>query len=117
MPDVSYQVAKSLFKQREYNASHLAYEKELARHVNLNATYLCDLFKKETGITLNKYIKSCKIEASKNMLQYSDYSPGDIAQYLGFSSHSHFISVFKAETGMTPKQFRDLNYRTHFSHQ
>lgn len=90
---------------------------ELADHVHLNTTYLCDLFKKETGLTLNKYIKGCKIDAAKNMLQYSDYPPGDIALYLGFSSHSHFISVFKSETGITPKQFRDMNYRTHFSNQ
>jgi AraC-like DNA-binding protein len=87
---------------------------EIAEHVHLNKTYLCGLFKKETGLTIGDYILKRKIEAAQNMLRYSDYSPVDISNYLGFSSHSHFITVFKKETHMTPRQYRTANYRVHF---
>jgi AraC-like DNA-binding protein len=30
-----------------------------------------------------------------------------IAEELGFSSFSHFNKIFKAQTGITPRQFRD----------
>lgn len=87
----------------------------LAKHLDLNKTYLCKLFKKEVGITIGDYIKKLKIEAASNMLVYSDYSPSDISNYFSFSSHSHFINVFKAETGLTPNQYRNVNYGKHFS--
>lgn len=33
----------------------------------------------------------------------------EIANYLSFSSQSHFIQLFKDFTGMTPKKYRDLH--------
>ena len=44
------------------------------------------------------------------MLRYSNFSYGEIAAYLAFSSQSHFIRVFKAHTGYTPKEYRDRFY-------
>lgn len=77
----------------------------MAEHISLSKTYMCSLFKKQTGITIVQYIKNKKIEAAQNMLLSSGYTPVAVSNYLGFSSHSHFIATFKSVTGMTPKQF------------
>lgn len=53
-----------------------------------------------------------KIAAAKRTLQFTDQSYTQIADLLAFSSQSHFIQVFRAQTGYTPKQYRDLTFRT-----
>jgi Transcriptional regulator containing an amidase domain and an AraC-type DNA-binding HTH domain len=69
------------------------------------------LFKKEKGITISDYIRNTKIEASKVLLQYYDLSVTEIAEYLAFSSPSHFIKIFKNNTGFTPEIYRKNNFR------
>ena len=83
----------------------------LAEQVGLNRSYLSTLFKKETGQTLSQYILSKRIEAAQNMLRFSDYTYAEIATALAFSSQSHFIRVFRAQTGYTPKEFRNRFFR------
>lgn len=79
---------------------------DLAAHVELNESYLSVLFKKETGESISDYIRRRRVEAAEGMLRYSDYSCSDIANYLAFCSQSHFISVFRKATGLTPGQYR-----------
>ncbi len=95
-----------------YNHLHEAIRTEdLAEHTGLNRSYLSTLFKKETGQTVSGYILSKRMEAAKNMLKFSDYSYAEIASILAFSSQSHFIRAFRAQTGYTPKEFRDKYFR------
>ncbi|MBR1724727.1 MAG: helix-turn-helix domain-containing protein [Ruminococcus sp.] len=84
---------------------------ELADKLGLTPQYLSKLFKQEVGVTISDYIMSRRIQAAKNMLKFSDYSPLDIGNYLNFSSHSHFISCFRKHTGMTPRQYRESYFR------
>ncbi|MCR5808997.1 MAG: helix-turn-helix domain-containing protein [Clostridiales bacterium] len=43
----------------------------------------------------------------ERLLRYSDRSAAAIGAYLGFSSHSHFIRVFKKYEGVTPNEYRE----------
>ncbi|MBR1743969.1 MAG: helix-turn-helix transcriptional regulator [Lachnospiraceae bacterium] len=87
---------------------------DIAEHLELSESYLSRLFKKEVGMSVSDYIREQKIERAKNLLRHSDFSLIDIANHLSFSSQSHFIQVFKSQTGITPKAFRDKFYRTHW---
>ena len=98
-----------------YNHLHEAISVEgIAAHIGIHPTYLSKLFMKETGQSLSVYIRKKRIQTARNMLVYSNYSCAEIAQYLAFSSSSHFASVFKEETGMTPLKYRRENYRKHW---
>lgn len=70
----------------------------------VNKHYLSHYFKKETGFSISEYIKTQKIVAAKKLLR-SGSSVTQTALSLGFSSDSHFISVFKQMTGTTPKKY------------
>ena len=99
----------------DYIYSHIHYRitvAELAEYLNLSESYLSKLFSKEMGISLSQYILDLKIEKAKNLLQYSDYNIVEIANYLSFSSQSHFIQVFSKKTGLTPHKYRTRNFRT-----
>lgn len=84
---------------------------DLAARTGLNRSYLSTLFKKETGSSISAYILSKRIEAAKNMLKFSEYSFAEISAILAFSSQSHFIRVFKAHTGYTPRAYRNQFFR------
>ena len=86
-------------------------ENDIADHVSLSPSYLSRLFETEVGVTISAYIAIKRVETAQNMLKYSDFSSADIANYLAFTSHSHFISVFRKYTGMTPNEFRKKYYR------
>jgi len=82
----------------------------IADALSLNPSYLSKLFKQEMGKTISKYIRDQKIAIACNMLRHLDESSLSIANYLGFSSQSHFIQVFKKSVGMTPEEYRKNNY-------
>ena len=82
---------------------------DVAKKLGVNRSYLSSLFVKETGSSLSSFIRREKINASANMLRFSDYTYSDIAEYFGFASQSHFIQCFRKEMGLTPKEFRKKN--------
>jgi len=91
--------------------------RDLAKHVKRNESYLSVSFRAETGKSISEYIREKKIEAAQNMLKYADFSCLSIANYLAFSSQSHFIKVFKDQTGLTPASYRKKVFRTNWSKQ
>lgn len=99
---------------KDYIYSHIKEKitvEELAIELGVSASYLSRLFKKEVGVPLSTYVRDKKIEVAKDLLQFSSQSMIDIANYLSFSSQSHFIQQFKAVVGMTPKKYQDSHHR------
>ena len=84
----------------------------LADHTGLSTNYLSRIFKQNLGVSVSDYIREQKIEKATHLLRYSDKSIVDIANYLAFSSQSHFIQTFESFTGLTPKKYRDKYYKS-----
>ena len=91
---------------REHLTDDLSVE-TMAKDLYVNRTYLSTKFKKETGYTLTEYIQMQRIDKAKELLLQTDRSILEIATYLGFSSQGYFQNVFKKQTGLTPKEFRN----------
>ena len=77
----------------------------LAQELSLNKSYLCKLFKKDTGMTLTDYIYDQKIKQAKRLLLEETYPLSEIGTFLGFPSQSYFIQIFKRVTGTTPSRW------------
>lgn len=108
-------ISKSIVMCMDYVYNHIHDRitvNDLAEFTGLSPSYLSRLFKKELGIAVSDYIREKKIEKAQNLLKYSDFSFIEIANYLAFSSQSHFIQTFEKLVGMTPKKYRDHYYRT-----
>ncbi len=88
---------------------------EIAAELDVHPNFLSSLFQTQEGISLYQYILQQKIDLTKNLLTYSNYSYIEIAHYLGFTSQSHLGSRFKEITGMTLKQYRDTYKKEEFS--
>lgn len=85
---------------------------ELAKDVGVSKEYLQKLFKQHEGIPVTAYVIDKKLEAACNMLIFSDRKISEIADYLHFSSVSHFSLVFKRKKGQSPKEYRRMHQRT-----
>lgn len=83
--------------------------KDIADELGFSRTYLCNQFRKQTGITLSQYILNEKILEAQRLLLFTNKSLVDIAMNLNFSSQSHFQLSFKKVTSETPMQFRLKN--------
>lgn len=75
----------------------------------INKTYLSDLFKKETGQTVVKYILRSRLNLAKKEL---DENPEQdlytVAINAGFSNEYYFIRCFKKQFGITPGSYAKL---------
>lgn len=80
---------------------------ELARSLFISRTYLAAKFKEETGMTLTDFILREKAEEAKRLLRHTDKPLSLIADYLGYSSQSHFSRAFKKYTNQTPREYRE----------
>ncbi|MEK5033892.1 helix-turn-helix domain-containing protein [Paenibacillus sp. FSL R7-0302] len=94
---------------RNYIYNHL-YEElplgRLAEYAGMSASYLSQLFKKETGTAISDYIQQQRVEEAKRLIQQPGITLSDIATRLHFNDQSYFTKVFKKYTGLTPRQFK-----------
>ena len=65
-------------------------------------------FKGVYGTTIHQYLKECRINAAKRLLQESDQSVLEIANAVGYENGSKFTSAFKESTGVTPSAYRKV---------
>ncbi|MCS3794806.1 helix-turn-helix domain-containing protein [Niastella sp. OAS944] len=77
--------------------------------LNLSPNYLSDLLQKSTGKSTVEHIHLELIEKAKSLLWGSEGSISEIAYELGFEHPSHFTKIFKAKTGKSPSEYRNLN--------
>ena len=84
---------------------------KMAQEFFLSRPYLSAKFKRETGQTLTDFILNEKTEEAKRLIRYTDKSLPAISAYLGFSSQSHFIRVFRKYAGSNPREYLE-KFRT-----
>jgi len=77
---------------------------ELESLFYINKYYLCELFKKTTGLTINTYHNSRRLLRAKELLQQG-LTVSETASRVGYNSDSHFIKTFKKFVGTTPKNY------------
>lgn len=79
----------------------------LATTLNVSASYLSTLFKKETGKTLTEYVNGRRIEYAKKLLKTTNLQIQTVAGLCGIDDVHYFSKMFKNEVGLTPKIFRE----------
>lgn len=79
----------------------------IAEKFYLSKFYISHLFKKDTNSTLHQYILKKRLTLSKRFIE-SDIAISEVCAKCGFQDYSHFFRAFKAEFGITPKQYLSL---------
>ncbi|MDJ0796040.1 MAG: helix-turn-helix domain-containing protein [Calothrix sp. MO_167.B12] len=100
---------------QSYFASDQPLEKGLptiddcGKALNMSGAYLSDLLRAETGRSAKDHIHSYLIDHAKTALLNSTDSVSQIAVGLGFEYPQNFSKLFKAKTGMSPSEYRNLD--------
>ncbi len=98
---------KYMETEKPYLNSQLSIS-ELAEKLNMPSNHLSQIINEQTGKNFFEFINSFRVEEVK--LQISDnqdkkFTLLAIAFDSGFNSKSSFNSIFKKQTGLTPKQY------------
>lgn len=89
----------------------LKFSEYLSQKLNLDYTYLANLFSDVSGTTIEKFLISHKIERVKELLVYNELNLTEIAYKLHYSSVAHLSTQFKKVTGLTPSHFKHLRVK------
>ena len=85
---------------------------EISDELEMNYSYLGRLFKKETGMSINKYYLKLKINLAIQLLYSTNMNISQISEHLNFPNPYYFSRVFKQVTGYAP-----VNYQRQFNFQ
>jgi AraC family transcriptional regulator len=78
----------------------------IARRVGFTADHLARAFKRSFGVSIHQYVLHRRVERAKALLRDRSHSIAEVALACGFATQSHFTSVFKSRTGLTPRAYR-----------
>jgi len=88
---------------------------DLAAVGGVHPVHLSREFRKRYHVTIGEYIRKRRIEHASGLLSNTEMPMAEIASTCGFSDQSHFCSLFKKHSGMTPAKFRDMSSRPSIS--
>lgn len=83
----------------------------LSDKLNLDYTYLSNIFSEVKGITIQQFIIVNKIERVKELLLYNEMNLTEIAYKLHYSSVAHLSNQFKKVTGLSPSYYKQLKQK------
>jgi DNA-binding LacI/PurR family transcriptional regulator/AraC-like DNA-binding protein len=82
---------------------------KMARELMVSKSHLVRQAKELTGYTIQTLHETLKIEQAKNLLQVESLKLHEIAARLGFQNQNYFSTVFKKNTGMSPRAWAKRN--------
>ncbi len=85
--------------------------KRAAEEVFLSPNYLGAIYKKATGQSFHDYVTSCRMNKAKELLGQPGNTVSRVAQEVGISGTSYFVTLFKSAYGMTPGEYQEMLHR------
>jgi len=95
-----------LENRQYYNLS----AKELELHLDMNYSYLCNVFKSKTGFTIHDYNAQIFINKAIHYMRSSNRSISEISEMLGFNNPFYFNKVFRKVMNCSPSVYLSQIY-------
>ncbi|GFZ33015.1 hypothetical protein CSC2_35410 [Clostridium zeae] len=81
--------------------------KLISEKLFITRTYLSEIFSKNLGISIKKYLNMVRMERAKNLIKMNNLKSYEVANKLGFKDIEYFSKVFKQYTSMTPTEYKN----------
>lgn len=99
-----------LLMQRALDFIHKNYSQDIslsdvANYVYLSEHYFGSIFKNNMKEGFVQYLNTVRLDEAIRLLQTGLYSVKEISYKVGYKNCNYFIKLFKAYTGVTPKQY------------
>ena len=82
---------------------------EIAGAVGLNASYLCRVFKKETGENPFAYVNRLRMERAAALISGGEVYVKQVAASVGIDDPFYFTRMFKKHFGVAPSEYLKRN--------
>ena len=108
---LSAEDTESLQNVVSYIADHYAFNLPLERLANIacmSETKLKSCFKRQFGCSVTQYIQARRMSQAEHLLINTDFTMGQIAQMIGYTTSSRFAELFKKSTGILPIEYRKI---------
>ena len=101
-----HRLAEKILLYIRSNAAEIRSNEELASVFGYHPIYIAAVVKEQTGKSLHRTILDERIRLACRFLRSTDHSIEQIAFDTGFSSRSHFCTVFRRIKSVTPLAYR-----------
>jgi two-component system response regulator YesN len=81
--------------------------KDISVYAHLSTSYMCTMFKNETGRTLNQYITEFRMARAKDLLDDPRNKIVEVAGQVGYNDSNYFSKTFRKAFGMSPSEYRE----------
>jgi len=99
-------VINSILKYVDRNYGKEISLKTLSETYHINAAYLGQLFKRETGEFFSGYLNRYRIGKAKDLLKDPTVKESDIVARVGYTNINYFSNLFKKVVGIYPSEYR-----------
>src|SRR5258705_12439144 len=103
-----FRIEKAVHLLNENSSRTLA---DLAHGCTLSISRLSYLFKVNTGVTVGKFRRNCRLQEAMKMLATTNMPIKQIAYELGYHHTSSFVRAFERHTGVSPGDYRKYESR------
>lgn len=103
---------KTVIQFMEANLERKISLTELAGAANLSRSYLCDLFKTETGLSPGEYVRRMRMEKASRLLATTLLSVKQVMAMTGYDNRSDFVLYFRRYFDCTPTEYRTGAYNS-----
>lgn len=93
----------------DYISAHYQEEislESLSEIAFIHPDYLSRIFKKETGMNLNRYIKTVRMNKACQLLLTTQQRVSAISNMVGYQNCAYFIRTFTETFGTSPEKYR-----------
>jgi transcriptional regulator GlxA family with amidase domain len=102
---------EQIIKVQEWLAQNYQTEiviSEVAKKFQLSVRSLSRRFKLATNSSALQYLQNLRVDHAKELLKQSNLTVSEVADFVGYQDASHFTSLFKKNTAVTPNEYRSL---------
>ena len=79
---------------------------QICEALGMGRTALYELSKETYGCGINEYIRRLRIQHAISLLTTTKMTNNEICQQIGISDYNYFFRIFRSQTGLTPREYR-----------
>lgn len=102
-PNVAHLAANFLYQRSSDPSVTL---EDVATFVGVSKSQLTRLFRKEYQTSPMRMLREERMARARQILESPDFTVNEIAELVGYSSREFFSRTFKAEHGVSPREYR-----------
>ena len=104
----------SIYEGIHYIETDISQSKSIAQIASMchvSESYFRKAFKKYSGLSPTEYRLNKKIDQAKEFLLTGEMTVSEVAEKMDFKNIYYFSRIFTKKTGITPKQYMQINLR------